>query len=311
VIVASHLTRRFGARTAVEDLTFEIQPSQIVALVGPNGAGKTTTLRMLAGLLQPTTGTIVVDGVELTAASARTVSRRIGFLTETPALWDRLTVRENLGVYAGLYSVARPAAAVDRVLDLLGLAARSSSRTAELSKGLRQKVALARALLHEPSILLLDEPTSGLDPEVTRDVRRLFEERRAAGASLVVSTHNLDEAERLADRIAVLQGRLLAFERPATLRQRLSGGRTLLRTSGDAARFLGVARGVDPSAQAEGSVLTLRVADPGRDVPLLVRAMVEAGADILEVRPYTAPLEEAYLQLLAHEHPLATVGPQA
>jgi len=311
VIVASHLTRRFGARTAVEDLTFEITTSQIVAVVGPNGAGKTTTLRMLAGLLQPTHGDVIVDGVALTPASARAVSRRIGFLTETPALWDRLTVRENLGVYAGLYSVARPTAAVDRVLNLLDLANRASSRTAELSRGLRQKVALARALLHQPSILLLDEPTSGLDPEVTRDVRRLFDELRAAGTTLVVSTHNLDEAERLADRIAVLHGRLLAFDRPAALRQRLTGGRTIVRVCGDAGSFLPIARAIDPDAAADGSSLTIRVADADRDISSLVRTLVEAGADIVEVRPHTPPLEEAYLHLLKHPLRPDTAGPHA
>src|SRR5205823_3468776 len=150
---------------------------------------------------------------------------RIGFLTESPGLWDRLTVRENLRVYAAIYGLGDPDGAIDRVLATFGLSARDATRTAELSKGMRQKVALARALLHEPSILLLDEPTSGLDPEVVRSVRQLLEERRAAGCAILVSTHNLDEAERLADRVAVLQRRLIALDRPGALRRRLTKGR--------------------------------------------------------------------------------------
>ena len=196
-------------------MTFEVARGEIVALLGPNGAGKTTTLRMLAGLIAPTSGTVAIDGVQLTRATGIALRSRIGFLTEAPGLWDRLTVRENLSIYAGpLRPRKRRAHDRSRARDVRADAIAATARTAELSKGTRQKVALARALLHDPAILLLDEPTSGLDPEVTRSVRRLLEERRAAGCSILVSTHNLDEAERLADRVAVLQERLLALDRP-------------------------------------------------------------------------------------------------
>jgi ABC-2 type transport system ATP-binding protein len=225
VISAVALTRHFGSHAAVQDVSFEVSRSEIVALLGPNGAGKTTTMRMLAGLIAPTSGSVVIDGSALTRSTGTRLRGRIGFLTESPGLWDRLTVRENLSIYAGLYEVARPRECVDRTLAVFGLSDRAATRAAELSKGMRQKVALARALLHEPPVLLLDEPTSGLDPEVTRDVRRLLEERRSAGCAILVSTHNLDEAERLADRVAVLDRRLLALDRPAMLRRRLSTGR--------------------------------------------------------------------------------------
>src|SRR5205823_1191794 len=145
-ISAVHLTRRFGSRTAVQDVSFEVARSEIVALLGPNGAGKTTTMRMLAGLIAPTSGSVHIDGVPLTRATGTSLRGRVGFLTEAPGLWDRLTVRENLRVYAGLYGVAHPDRAIDRVLEMFELSDRAATRAVELSKGLRQKVALARAL---------------------------------------------------------------------------------------------------------------------------------------------------------------------
>jgi ABC-2 type transport system ATP-binding protein len=162
MISATRLTRRFGSRTVVDDVTLQVARGEIVALLGPNGAGKTTTLRMLAGLIAPTSGTIEIDGVPLTRATGMAVRSRIGFLTEAPGLWDRLTVRENLLLYARLYAVQKADHTVDRLLERFDLGARAAARTVELSKGTRQKVALARALLHEPAVLLLDEPTSGL-----------------------------------------------------------------------------------------------------------------------------------------------------
>jgi ABC-2 type transport system ATP-binding protein len=301
VIAADRLTRRFGARDVVKDVTLQVSQSEIVALLGPNGAGKTTTLRMLAGLIAPTSGSVTIDGVRLTRATGASLRTRIGFLTEAPGLWDRLTVRENLRIYAGLYGLANADRTIDRSLDLFGLTARASTRTIELSKGTRQKVALARTLLHGPTILLLDEPTSGLDPEVTRSVRRLLDERRAAGCSILVSTHNLDEAERLADRVAVLHERLVAIDRPAALRQRLTTGRLIVRILGDPSAYVAAARrsiGDEADVAVEGAGLTLRVTDPDRHTPALVAALVAAGAEILEVRAEMPALEDVYLHLM-------------
>jgi ABC-2 type transport system ATP-binding protein len=304
VIAATGLTRRFGLRTVVNNVTFEVGRGEIVALLGPNGAGKTTTLRMLAGLIAPTSGTVAIDGVPLTRATGSAIRSRIGFLTEAPGLWDRLTVRENLRIYAGLYGLANAEATIDRALETFELIGRGSARTAELSKGTRQKVALARALLHEPAILLLDEPTSGLDPEVTRSVRKLLEERRAAGCAILVSTHNLDEAARLADRVAVLHERLLALDRPAALRQRLTTGRLIVRLAGDPSAYLDAARAALPDVgdiAADGAALTLRLSDPERQTPTLVAALVAAGARVLEVRAEMPALEDVYLHLMGED----------
>ena len=301
MIAASHLTRRFGSRVVVDDVSFEVARSEIVALLGPNGAGKTTTMRMLAGLIAPSSGSVSIGGVLLTRATAGHLRSRIGFLTEAPGLWDRLTVAENLHVYARLYSLRSAKTAVDRVLEIFDLSDRARTRAAELSKGMRQKVALARALVHDPDVLLLDEPTSGLDPEITRAVRRLLDERRAAGRAVLVSTHNLDEAERLADRVAVLQRRLIAFDRPAALRQRLTTGRLIVRVAGDPASFLERAQAFDPLASVDGQLLILRTDHLDRDTPALVAALVADGAQILEVRPEIPALEDVYLHLTGDE----------
>jgi len=301
VIAARPLTRRFGARIAVDDVSFDVARGELVALLGPNGAGKTTTLRMLAGLIVPAAGSITVEGVPLTPATGGALRRRIGFLTEAPGLWDRLTVRENLLVYAGLYGVPRAGQRVARALEQFELGDRAGTRAAELSKGMRQKVALARALLHDPDVLLLDEPMSGLDPEITRSVRRLLTDLRARGRALLVSTHNLDEAERLADRVAVLDRRLLAIDRPAALRHRLTTGRIVVRLAGPAAPHLAAARAFDPSATAEDGTLVVSVAEPERDTPALVSALVRAGAAVAEVRPEMPDLEDVYLHLVEDE----------
>jgi ABC-2 type transport system ATP-binding protein len=303
VLSASTLTRRFGPRVAVDDVSFTVERSEIVALLGPNGAGKTTTLRMLAGLITPTRGSVAIDHVKLTPQTAGMLRGRIGFLTETPGLWDRLTVRENLEIFARIYALAQPRRAVDRVLETFDLTDRATTRTAELSKGMRQKVALARALLHDPMILLLDEPTSGLDPEITKALRRLLDDRRSAGCAILVSTHNLDEAERVADRVAVLDRKLLAIDRPTVLRQRLTTGRVLIRLRSDAAAFIDTARPFDPTAIADHSVLVVNLSRSERDTPALVRALVQAGADVLEVRPEIPALEDVYLHLVGGDSP--------
>jgi ABC-2 type transport system ATP-binding protein len=298
MVSAAHLTRRFGDRTAVDDVTLEIGRGEIVALLGPNGAGKTTTLRMLAGLIAPTSGAVAIDGVHLTRSTGTSLRARIGFLTEAPGLWDRLTVRENLMIYARLYSLANPDRATDRMLAVFGLADRASTRAAELSKGMRQKTALARALMHDPPVLLLDEPTSGLDPEITRSVRELLADRRAAGCSILVSTHNLDEAERIADRVAVLHQRLLALDAPSALRRRLATGRVFIRVNGEPRSYLDTTRSFDPDAEVTGPTLTVRLRDTERQTPALVAALVARGAQIVELRQETPALEDVYLQLM-------------
>jgi ABC-2 type transport system ATP-binding protein len=304
MLTASHLTRTFGTRVAVEDLSFELQRGEIFALLGPNGAGKTTTLRMLAGLIGPTSGTIRVDGEPMSKATAPRLRSRIGFLTEAPGLWDRLTVRENLVVYARLYGLPQSERTVDEALEMFGIRDRAHDAAAQLSKGLKQRVALARTLLHKPDIVLLDEPTAGLDPESARDVRELVLRLRDEHRAVLMSTHNLDEVQRVADRVAVMRSRLVALDTPAALRGRLFGARLRVALAQPADAFVEAAKGPGVAGvHAQNSSLSIDVDDPVTRAPAIVRRLVEAGADIQAVMPDEPTLEQVYLRLVEEKTP--------
>jgi ABC-2 type transport system ATP-binding protein len=299
MIEVEGLTRRFDNRLAVDDLSLEVRPGEIFGLLGPNGAGKTATLRMLGGLISPSAGTATVAGVPLVHERMDEVRSKVGFLTEAPGLWDRLTVRLNLLVYARLYGVRDPERAVARALARFGLADRAGSLAAQLSKGMKQKIAIARALLHEPPVILLDEPTSGLDPHTARLVRELVLTLRDQGHTIVISTHNLDEAERVSSRIGVLQRRLIAVDTPDALRRRLFGHRVRVRLAAAAPHHAEAAvraGGRDLQTLEDGFTLDMENVD--RDTPAIVRALVEAGAQVLAVVPEQVPLEDVYLALI-------------
>ena len=281
VLVAEHLTRRFDDRIAVSDVSLSVHPGEIVTLLGPNGAGKTTTMRMLAGLILPTSGTVSIDGVALTAATAARARGNVGLLTEAPGLWERLSVRLNLMTYARLQSVAEPSAAVEEALRHVDLADRADEIAGKLSKGLKQRVAIARALLHQPRVMLLDEPTSGLDPASARHIRDLIVGLRSQGRAILVSTHNLGEAEELADRIAVLKTSLLALDTPATLRKAQTTTRVVVEMEGGEARRFDITQ--------------------AGEIPAIVARLVGDGARIVRVTPEQRSLEDAYLDLVGEE----------
>ena len=298
MLSADHLTRSFGVRLAVENVSFDLDRGEILALLGPNGAGKTTTLRMLAGLIEPSSGWVRVDGEAIGRQRSARLRARVGFLTEAPGLWDRLSVRQNLSVYARLHGLQNPSRAVDASLDLFQIADRAREPAALLSKGLKQRVALARTLLHNPDIVLLDEPTSGLDPESARSVRELILRFRDERRAVLVSTHNLDEVERLATRVAVLKTRLVATDTPAALRTRLFGARVRFLLGADLPRYARVLQqlGVE-DVRVDGSALSVGMANGSR-TPQLVRWLVEAGADVESVVPEEVSLEDVYVRLM-------------
>jgi len=299
MLAATHLTRRFGTRVAADDVSFELAAGEIFALLGPNGAGKTTTLRMLAGLIEPSSGEVTVDGEAMTRTTAARLRSRIGFLTESPGLWDRLTVRQNLLVYARLHGLPAAERVVDAALDLFDIRDRARDAAAQLSKGLKQRVALARTLLHDPSIVLLDEPTSGLDPESARDVRSLVLRLREGKRAVLLSTHNLDEVERVADRVAVLRTRLVALDTPAALRSRLFGARVRVQLAGAAAGHAASLRRLGLSdIRVDDRTLSIAFDGTAFTTPRLVRHLVESGADIESVMAEEPPLEEVYMRLL-------------
>jgi ABC-2 type transport system ATP-binding protein len=282
VLVARQLTRVFEERVAVRNVTLSVSAGEIVALLGPNGAGKTTTMRMLAGLILPTSGRISINHIELSEATSGMARAAVGLLTEAPGLWERLTVRLNLLTYARLHGIANPNTRVDVTLRIVDLVDRADDLAGKLSKGLKQRVAIARALLHEPPVLLLDEPTSGLDPASARQMRDLILALRSEGRAVLVSTHNLAEAEELADRIAVLKTELLAFDTPSALRGRRGGSRVVI--------------------ELEGSQkpLDLTVKDVS-EIPDIVARLVADGSRIMRVTPDQRSLEDVYLELVGEQ----------
>ena len=298
-IVARGLGRRFGDRVAVSGLDFSVGEGEVFGLLGPNGAGKTTTVRMLCGLLAPSEGEAEICGNRL-GRDEEAVRGAVGLLTEQPGLYDRLSALDNLLYFARLYGVedTLARARVARVLATFGLGGREGERVGGFSKGMRQKLAIARALIHEPQVIFLDEPTSGLDPEASATVRTLVESLAAEGRTLVLCTHNLDEAERLCDRVAVVKGRILALGTIDELRG--PGAEVELELDGGAAGIAARLKGAAGIERVAGEGGRLRVGLADRDgVPELVARVVALGGRVRAVRPAQRELERVYLDLVA------------
>jgi ABC-2 type transport system ATP-binding protein len=301
MIQTEGLTRKFGERMAVADLTLEAQEGEILALLGPNGAGKTTTVRLLSCLLAPTAGRAWVAGHEV-GQDCQAIREVVGVLTETPGIYQRLSVRRNLEFFAQLYGVQDIPGQVERYLRLLGLWKRRYEPAGILSKGLRQRLALARALVHEPKVLFLDEPTAGLDPESAHEVRELIEELSTEQRTILLCTHNLPEAEQLCDRIALLRTQLIAVGSPEELKARLFGHRVVVTLANPRPEFAALNLPFIKDARLDGQELTVELVDPKRDRPQLVRKLVELGAEIQSVAEEERTLEDVYLELLEGEH---------
>jgi ABC-2 type transport system ATP-binding protein len=300
-VAVEHLTKRFGDRVAFEDVSFGVGYGEVFGFLGPNGAGKTTTVRTLGTLLAPTSGAATVAGIELRPENSPAIRSRISIMPESPGLYLRLTVVENLECFARLYRLEDRKERIDRALRAVNLFDRANDLCRSLSKGLRQRVALARALLSDPAVLFLDEPTSGLDPVATKEVHELIATLKSRGVTIFLTTHRLEEAERLCDRVAILNTTMRLVGRPDELRAQLFKSSLEIRLRSDltdpASVFSG-APGVDRwEAVSSGSYL-LSVSDPDAAAPEVARALVHAGADICSLTESRHSLEDVYLELV-------------
>ena len=303
-LAVDHLTKRFGDRTAFDDVSFDVGRGEVFGFLGPNGAGKTTMVRTLGTLLSPSAGTALIAGLWLTPDNGVEIRQRISIMPEAPGLYLRLTVTENLECFTGLYELPDARKRIDRALRAVNLAGRANDPCGALSKGLRQRVSLARALLNDAEVLFLDEPTSGLDPVAARDVHELIDGLRQRGVTVFLTTHRLEEAERLCDRVALLNTTLRAIGRPDDLRQQLFRKALTVRIRvpiADPDAVFGGLPGVDSWHQQSPAVYVFAVSEATIAAPALARALVAAGADVLSIAESHHSLEDVYLELLAED----------
>jgi len=303
LIDTNNLTRTFGNLTAVDNLTLHIEKGEVFGFLGPNGAGKTTTVRMLCCLIGKTSGEATVGGYSISNSDdALKIRKIIGFLPENVGLYDSLSAYRNLDFYGQLYEV--PAVArkenIERLLKALGIWERREDAVGGFSKGMKQKIAIARALIHDPPMVFLDEPTANLDPEASKTVRDFVMELKKEKRTIILNTHNLNEAERLCDRIAILKSKLVAVDAPKNLERSLYSRKTIvhLDTIPDSIMSAVQNLNVVKSVRTMDNKLVLELENPEADNPQVVKAVVLAGGNVQYVTELRSTLEDVYLKLI-------------
>ncbi|MCU0489146.1 MAG: ABC transporter ATP-binding protein [Anaerolineales bacterium] len=299
MITTENLTKKFKTTLAVDGLTVQVREGEVFGFLGPNGAGKTTTVRMLTALIKPTKGHATVNGFSL-GKQNKAIRQNVGILTENPGMYDNLSAEYNLQIYASLYDVKDVSGQVEKYLRMLGLWERRKDETGTFSKGMKQKLAIARALLHEPRIVFLDEPTAALDPEASHMVREFIQDLRKQGRTIFLTTHNLDEADRLCDRIGVFKTRLLVVDSPENLRTQLFGRKVVFHLRQADSQLERLVKGLPHVRDVNllDNKLVVNLEDPERDNPEIIRALVGSGADVQFVGELRRSLEDVYLQLI-------------
>jgi ABC-2 type transport system ATP-binding protein len=299
MIKTENLTKSFNTTLAVDNLNLEVAEGEVFGFLGPNGAGKTTTVRMLTSLIGPSSGSAVVNGYRIGEHDTE-IRRSVGILTEAPGMYDNLSAAFNLEIYAELYEVKDPKGQVEKYLRMLGLWDRRQDETGTFSKGMKQKLAIARALLHEPRLLFLDEPTAALDPEASHLVHDFISDLKKEGRTIFLCTHNLDEADRLCDRVGVFKTHLLVVDTPSNLRSQLYGRRVVFHLAKSDEIIAASVRSLPfvREAKVVENKLVVSLDDPETHNPEIIRTLVGAGVDIQFVGELRHSLEDVYLQLV-------------
>jgi ABC-2 type transport system ATP-binding protein len=303
MIETQNLTRKFGNLTAVDELTLHVADGEVFGFLGPNGAGKTTTVRMLCCLIGKTSGEAKIGDYTINNENdCLKIRKMVGFLPENVGLYDSLSAYRNLDFYGQLYEVPQQKRRenIERLLTLLGIWERRGDAVGTFSKGTKQKIAIARALIHDPQVLFLDEPTANLDPEASKTVRDFILELKKEKRTIFLNTHNLDEAERLCDRIAILKSKLIVVDSPKNLERSLYNRKTIVHLDT-------VTIAITTALERVGAVKNVRISDnklildidnPEKDNPEVVRAIVGAGGNIQYVTELRSTLEDVYLKLI-------------
>jgi ABC-2 type transport system ATP-binding protein len=303
MIDAENLTRKFGSLTAVEDVSLYVDEGEVFGFLGPNGAGKTTTIRMLCCLIGKTSGQARIGNFSIDKEQDRLEIRKIvGLLPENVGLYENLSAYRNLDFFGKLYEVPdqKRQENIERLLRLLGIWERREDVVGTFSKGTKQKIAISRALIHDPKVLFLDEPTANLDPEAAKTVRDFILELKKEKRTIFLNTHNLDEAERLCDRIAILKTKLITVDSPKNLEHSLYNRKTIVHLEKVTDAILAAVQqlGKVKSVRASDNKLVLDIDDPEKENPEIVRAIVAAGGNIQYVTELRSTLEDVYLKLI-------------
>ncbi len=301
MIKVENLTKTFGDVIAVDHVSFSIAEGEIFAFLGPNGSGKTTTLRMLSTLISPSSGKIEIDGKDL-SKNGSYIRSIIGFLTESPGMYEKISAYENLRFYSSFFDIddRKKKDNIEEFLKMFDLWNRKDDLVATFSKGMKQKLAIARALIHEPKILFLDEPTSGLDPESAHMVRNFIEDLKRSNTTVFLCTHNLEEASSLSSKVCIIKSKIIKVATLDELQNRNDLRKFEISISEDASQFEEVIKGFEDIAQyeVEGPFIRISLKNFKKNNPIIIRELVKRNADILYFNEIKESLEEIYLNLI-------------
>jgi ABC-2 type transport system ATP-binding protein len=304
MITVENLTRKFNDVTAVEKISFDIDESEIFGFLGPNGAGKTTTIRMLSTLIPPDSGKITIDGKDI-RSSGGYIRQITGLLTESPGMYEKISAYDNLKYYSSFYDIPddRRDKNIEKYLKMFDLWERRDDLAGTYSKGMKQKLALSRALIHEPKILLLDEPTAGLDPESAHMVRNFIDSLKEEKTTVFLCTHNLEEASSLSDRVCIIKKKIIRIATLSELQSGDRGKRVEIVFKDDADRFTKLMKKISQikNVQTDKNRAELVIENPEASNPMIIKKLVDSGAEMIYFNQVKASLEEIYLELIKGE----------